>query len=42
MIFHPLRRNSDQYQISPGNINVYSTPEITRIFEDMITQGEFS
>ena len=33
--------NSDQHQISPCNINVYSTPEVMRI-KDMIIQGEFS
>ena len=33
--------NSDQHQISPCNINAYSTPEVMRI-NDMITQGEFS
>ena len=32
---------SDQHQISPCNINAYSTPEVMRI-NDMITQGEFS
>ena len=31
----------DQHQISPCNINAYSTPEVMRI-KDMITQGEFS
>ena len=39
--FNPLSPNSDQHQISPCNINVYSTPEVMRI-KDMITQGEFS
>ena len=39
--FKPLTPNSDQHQISPCNINAYSTTEVTRI-EDMITQGEFS
>ena len=33
----PLSPNSDQHQISPCNINAYSTPEVTRI-KDMITQ----
>ena len=33
--------NSDQHQISPCNINAYSTPEVMRI-KNMITQGEFS
>ena len=35
-----LSPNSDQHQISPCNINAYSTPEVMRI-KDMITQGEF-
>ena len=35
-----LRSNRDQHQISPGNTNAYSTPEVMRI-KDMITQGEF-
>ena len=39
--FNPLSPNSDQHQISPCNMNAYSTPEVTRI-KDMITQGEFS
>ena len=39
--FNPLKPNSDQHQISPCNINTYSTPEVMRI-KDMITQGEFS
>ena len=34
-------RNSDQHQISPGNISAYSTPEVMRIME-MISQGEIS
>ena len=34
-----LSPNSDQHQISPCNINAYSTPEVVRI-KDMITQGE--
>ena len=38
--FNPLNRNSDQHQISPCNINVYSAPEVMRI-KGMITQGEF-
>ena len=33
--------HSYQHQISPCNINIYSTPEVKRI-RDMITQGEFS
>ena len=33
--------NSDQHQISPCNINAYSTPEVMRI-KDVTTQGEFS
>ena len=37
----PLTPTSDQHQISPCNINAYSTPEVMRI-KDMITQGEFS
>ena len=39
--FKHLSPNSDQHQISPYNINAYSTPEVMRI-KDMITQGEFS
>ena len=31
----------DQHQISPCNINAYSTHEAMRI-KDMITQGQFS
>ena len=38
---NPLSPNSDQHQISPCNINAYSTLEVMRI-KDMITQGEFS
>ena len=33
--------NSDQHQISPCNIDAYSTPEVMRI-KNMITQCEFS
>ena len=33
--------HSDQHQMSPCNINAYSTPEVMRI-KDMITQGGFS
>ena len=40
-IAYPLIPNGDQHQISPCNVNGYSTPEFMRI-EDMITQGEFS
>ena len=29
--FNPLSSNSDQHQISPCNINAYSTPEDIRI-----------
>ena len=36
---NPLSPNSDQHQISPGNINVYSIPEVMRI-KDTITQDE--
>ena len=39
--FNPLSPNSDQHQISPCNINAFSTPEVMRI-KDMIIQGEFS
>ena len=39
--FLPFSPNSDQNQISPCNINAYSTAEVMRI-KDMITQGEFS
>ena len=38
---YPLSPNSDQHQISPCNIDAYSTPEVMRI-KDMIAQGEFS
>ena len=37
---NPLRPISDQHQISPFNINAYSTPEVMRIM-DMINQGDF-
>ena len=37
----PLSPNSDQHQISPCNINAYSTHEVMRI-KDIITQGESS
>ena len=40
-MLNPVSTNSDQNQISPCNINVYSTPVVRRI-KDMITQGEFS
>ena len=40
-LFNPLSPNSDQHQISPCNVNAYSTPEVMRI-KDMIIQGEFS
>ena len=33
---NPLSPNSDQHEISPCNINAYSTPEVMRI-KDMIT-----
>ena len=36
----PFSPNSDQHQISPCNINAYSTPEVMRI-KDLITRGEF-
>ena len=38
---NPLSPYSDQHQISPCNINAYSTPEVMRI-KDMIIQGKFS
>ena len=38
--FNPLSSNCDQHQISPCDINAYSTPMVMRI-KDMITQGEF-
>ena len=38
---NPLSPNSDQHQISPCNINAYSTPGVMRI-NNMITQGTFS
>ena len=34
---NPLSPNSDQHQISPGKINVYSIPEVMRI-KDTITK----
>ena len=37
----PLSPNSNQHEISPCNINAYSTIEVMRI-KDMITKGEFS
>ena len=37
----PLTPDSDQHQISPCNINAYSTSEVMRI-KDMTTQDEFS
>ena len=40
MHFNPLSLNSDQHQISPSNINAYSTPEVMRI-RDMITTVNF-
>ena len=39
--FNPLSPKCDQYQISPCNINAYSTPAVMRT-KDNITQGEFS
>ena len=39
--YYPFSLNYDQHQISPCNINVYSTPEVMRI-KDMITKGEYS
>ena len=36
-----LSPNSDQHQISPCNINAYSTPEVMRI-KVIVTQGAFS
>ena len=39
-IINPLSPNSDQHQISPCNINAYSTPEVMRI-KDINTQGDF-
>ena len=41
LLFNAVSPNSNQHQISPCNINAYSTPEVMRI-KDMITQGEFS
>ena len=38
---NPLSPNSDEHQISPGNINTYPTFEVMKI-KDIITQGEFS
>ena len=38
---NPLSPNSDQHQICPGKINVYSIPEVMRI-KDTTTQDEFS
>ena len=40
-LINPVTPNSDQHQISPCNINAYSTNEAMRI-KDMITQCEFS
>ena len=40
-IINSLSPHSDQHQISPCDIKVYSTPEVMRI-KDMITQGRFS
>ena len=37
-LLNPLSPNSDQHQISPCNINAYSTPKVMRI---KITQGEY-
>ena len=37
ILFNPLSPYSDQHQISPCNINAYSTPEVMRI-KDLITQ----
>ena len=36
-----LSPHSHQHQISPCNINAYSTPDVMRI-KDMITKSEFS
>ena len=30
-VFNPLSPNSDQHQLSPCNINAYSTPGVMRI-----------
>ena len=38
---YSLSANSDQHQISPCNIDAYSTPEVMRS-KDMITQGDLS
>ena len=38
---NPISPNSDQHQISPCNIDAYSTLEVMRI-KEMINQGEFS
>ena len=38
---NPLSPNIDQHQISPCNINAYTTPEVMRT-KDMTTQGEFA
>ena len=37
----PLSPSSDQHQLSPCNINAYSTIEVMRI-KDMITNSQFS
>ena len=39
--FNRLSNNCDQLQISPCNMNAYSTCGVMRI-KDMITLGEFS
>ena len=36
-----INPNSDQHQISPGNINAFLIPEVIRI-KEIIIQGEFS
>ena len=40
IVINPLTPNTDQHQISPYNINAFSTSEVMRI-KDMITQREF-
>ena len=40
-LVHIVDPNSDEHQISPCNINAYSTPEVTRII-DLITKGKCS
>ena len=40
LFINSLSPNRDQHQVSPHNINAYSTPKVMRI-RDMITQVNF-